>query len=263
MYVLVFLVFVYGLILVYFFFEQRKMLYLPEGNIPVAEDLRAYGLQLWPAVDGSDYRGLLAAPDLKDVRGTVIIFHGNAGTALDRHNYLPPLTGLGFRILLAEYPGYGGRSGKPSEKSYVADARKIIRAVHIEFPGLLYLWGESLGCGIAAAVSADSPIDGVVMLTPWDSLAAVTKSYYWYLPTRWLLRDHYDSLANLSKFKGPVAVMVAEQDQTIPRRFGLHLYDGLSEPKKLWLFPGAGHTDWPDAPDEQWWGEVVDFLVSH
>jgi len=261
--VVVFLVFVYGLILVYFFVEQRKMLYLPEGNVPVAAELHAHGLQLWPTGNDSDYLGLLAKPDSGVVRGTVIVFHGNAGTALDRYNYLPPLLSRGYRVLLAEYPGYGGRPGKPGEKRYVADARETVAAVHGAFPGPLYLWGESLGCGITAAVAAGSPTAGVVMLTPWDSLTAVAKSYYWYLPVHWLLRDHYDNLGNLSNFKGPVAVLVSEKDQTIPPRFGLHLYEGLSEPKKLWLFPGAEHSDWPDAPDEKWWGEVMDFLVSN
>lgn len=261
--VLVFLAFVYGLILVYFFFEQRKILYLPEGNIPAAEDLYAHGLQLWPSGSGRDFKGLLAEPDSEDVLGTIIIFHGNAGTALDRHNYLPPLTAIGYRVLLAEYPGYGGRPGKPSEKEYVADARKIIAGIHAEFPGPLYLWGESLGCGIAAAVASGSPAAGVVMLTPWDSLVAVARSYYWYLPVRWLLRDHYDNLANLSSFKRPVAVMVAEKDQTIPPRFGRHFYEELPEPKKLWIFSGAGHSDWPDAPDEKWWAEVMEFLTAN
>ena len=261
--VVVFLVFVYGLILVYFFVEQRKMLYLPEGDVPAAADLCAHGLQLWPAEGDSGYRGLLAVPDSGEVRGTVILFHGNAGTALDRHNYLPPLISMGYRVLLAEYPGYGGRPGKPSEENYVADARGTIAAIRAAFPGPLYLWGESLGCGITAAVAADSEAAGVVMLTPWDSLAAVAKSYYWYLPVHWLLRDRYESLVNLSKYKGPVAVLVSEKDQTIPPRFGLHLYEQLPEPKKLWLFPGAGHSDWPDAPDEKWWGEVMDFLAAN
>jgi pimeloyl-ACP methyl ester carboxylesterase len=261
--VLALLVFVYCLMLVYFFFEQRKMLYLPEGNIPAAEDLLAHGLQLWPAEDGSELLGLLAVPDSGEVRGTVIVFHGNAGTALDRHYYLPPLKAMGYRVLLAEYPGYGGRLGNVSEKSYVADARKIIARIQDEFPGQYYLWGESLGCGITAAVALRSSAAGVVMLTPWDSLAAVAKSYYWYLPVRWLLRDRYDNLVNLSKFKRPVAVLVAEKDQTIPQRFGLHLHEQLPEPKKLWLFTGAGHSDWPSSPEEKWWAEVMAFLTAN
>lgn len=263
LYVWIFLLFVYGLILLYFYVEQRKMLYLPEGNVPTQEELHAHGLQLWPVADDCSYQGLLAMPEAGRVQGSVVVFHGNAGVALDRQNYLEPLKSRGYRVLLAEYPGYGGRPGQPSEKNYVADARKIVERVQAEFPGPLYLWGESLGCGIVAAVASSLPVDGVVMLTPWDSLASVAKSYYWYLPVKWLLRDHYDSLANLSLYKGPVAVLVAEKDQTIPKRFGLHLYESLPEPKRLWIFPGAGHADWPDAPDEKWWGEVMDFLASN
>ena len=55
----------------------------------MAAELHAHGLQLWPVESGNGYLGLLAMPDSGAVRGTVIVFHGNAGTALDRHNYLP------------------------------------------------------------------------------------------------------------------------------------------------------------------------------
>ncbi len=36
--------------------------------------------------------------------------------------YFPALVKLGYRVLLAEYPGYGGRKGTPSEEVFVADA---------------------------------------------------------------------------------------------------------------------------------------------
>lgn len=52
----------------------------------------------------------------------MIVFHGNAGAAIDRSYYVDALTPLGYRVVLAEYPGYGGRSGQPREKVFVADA---------------------------------------------------------------------------------------------------------------------------------------------
>jgi len=75
----VFLVFVYGLILVYFFVEQRKMLYLPEGNVPVAAELHAHGLQLWPVESGNGYLGLLPVEEQTRKSGGKLDFRNAAG----------------------------------------------------------------------------------------------------------------------------------------------------------------------------------------
>ncbi len=58
----------------------------------------------------------------------------------------------GFRTFLYEYPGYGGRPGKPSAASIVGDAQNLIRSLDHDGFGPVYVWGESVGSGIAAAV---------------------------------------------------------------------------------------------------------------
>jgi pimeloyl-ACP methyl ester carboxylesterase len=40
------------------------------------------------------------------------------------------------------------------------------------------------------------------------------------------------------------------------------LYASLSQPKRLWVFENAGHSDWADSPELVWWDEVMDFLNS-
>jgi pimeloyl-ACP methyl ester carboxylesterase len=174
------------------------------------------------------------------------------------------LAPLGFNVILAEYPGYGGRRGVPSEDSLVEDARQTVRLAFGEFGSPLYLWGESLGCGVAAALAGDSsvPVDGLVLVTPWDSLTELARSLYWYMPVRLLLLDRFDSVKNLQDFKRPVAVVMALQDEIIPAARTLRLYEALNQPKHLWKFPAAGHNSWPTGPDEQWWGEVVQFVSS-
>jgi pimeloyl-ACP methyl ester carboxylesterase len=85
----------------------------------------------------------------------VLVFHGNAGSALDRKYYPDALEKLGYRVILVEYPGYGGRRGKLGEGSFVADARDLVTLARDEFGDPIYVWGESLGCGVAIAVAAD------------------------------------------------------------------------------------------------------------
>ncbi len=249
----------YGILVFIACLLQRNMLYFPHTKHPPREELRRLGLELWPP-GGGEYKGLIS--DSPGSRGVVVVFHGNAGAAWNRAYYVEALAPLGYRVLLAEYPGYGGRKGSLGEESFVADAKELVEKAHEEFGEPIFLWGESLGCGVAAGVAADPqvPVKGLVMLTPWDSLANLAKKIYWFLPVGLLLRDKYDNVKNLQAFKGPVAVAVAEKDEIVPKEFGLNLYESLPGKKRLWVFPGAGHNDWPSSPKEGWWKEVMEFL---
>jgi len=253
----------YGLLVTALFFYQRKMIYFPHRVKPQAHVVVPAGLRFWPG-QGDDYRGFVPERPPADPVGTVIVFHGNAGAAWHRNYYVHALVPLGFNVILAEYPGYGGRGGVPSEQSLVNDARQTVRLVYDRFGGPVYLWGESLGSGVAAAVAGSSPVpvDGVVLLTPWDSLPDLAQHMYWYLPVRLLLRDRYDNVKNLNGFEKPVAVVMAAHDEIIPARRTMRLYQSLSGPKRLWRFEYAGHNDWPVSPAEKWWNEVMRFVSS-
>ena len=157
-----------------------------------------------------------------------------------------------------------GRPGKPGENEFVADAQATLRLVHEQFGGPVVLWGESLGSGVAAAVAAQ-PADrsaGVVLVTPWDSLPELAQEIYRFLPMRWLLLDRYDSVSNLQGFRRPVAVVVAGEDEIIPPRRGLRLYEALPGVKRLWVLEGAGHNDWAGRVEQTWWREVMGFVAE-
>jgi alpha-beta hydrolase superfamily lysophospholipase len=242
---------------------QDRMLYYPEIRLrsEMADLASQLEFRLWPE-GADDYYGLVSAAPLPASRGTVLVWHGNAGSALHRGYYVPALQRLGFRVVLLEYPGYGARVGKLGEKPFVDDALRATRLAASDFGDPLYVWGESLGCGVASAVAADpeAGVQGAVMLTPWDTLPALAQSIYWYLPARWLVRDRYDNVRNLREFDGPVAVVMAAQDEIVPNRHTIGLYESLPGRKKLWVFEGAGHNTWPTAADARWWAEVAAFL---
>lgn len=243
------------------FLFQRRLLYLPSRH-PIPASGQEYGLRLWPQVN-EHYLGYLGGAIQPEARGTVVVFHGNAGSARDRGYFAEALGELGFRVLLAEYPGYGARSGKPSQKALVEQAQHIIRQVKDHFPGPVFLWGESLGAGVVAAAAAEtSDVDGLVLLTPWDSLTEVAQSLYWFLPVRLLIKDRYASSSYLSNYQGPVAVVLAENDEIIPIHHGEKLFNSLQSPKKRWVFAGAGHNSWPANRNEKWWQEVMDFVTK-
>jgi len=252
-----------GALLLAAYLWQRRMIYFPDPARPPEGHCRALGLRFWPD-SGDDYRGFIGMADPAGKKGLVVVFHGNAGGAADRVYYVHALAPLGYRVVLAEYPGYGGRRGGLGERPFVADAKETVRRASEAFGGPLFLVGESLGCGVAAAVAADPaiPVEGVVMITPWDSLPAVAQALYGNLPLQRLVRDKYDNVRNLQAYKKPIAVAVAEQDEIIPHANSLRLYESLTAPKRLWVFAGAGHNSWPVGPSEAWWREVMDFVSA-
>ncbi|HNE38924.1 alpha/beta hydrolase [Accumulibacter sp.] len=240
---------------------QDHLLYYPERASVEEMQVVSRGLAAWPTV--SDFRGLLAEPDVP-ARATVIVFHGNAGHAGHRDYYAEALAPLGLRVLLAEYPAYGPRAGSLGETSLVADAERTISLARELYRGPLLIIGESLGAGVAAAVSARQrdAVAGVLLVTPWDKLENVARHHYPLLPVRSLLRDRYDSVTNLVSFGRPVFVAVAERDRIIPAHFGQALEAALAPPKRLSIIAGADHNDWLLRVDDHWWQAAIDFLLA-
>jgi pimeloyl-ACP methyl ester carboxylesterase len=241
---------------------QNMFLYFPSSEFPSERMLASGNMKLWQTTD-RDYQGLTSNIDSSAPNGTVVIFHGNGGTAIDRGFYLEPLMGLGFRVILAEYPKYGGRLGKVGEKPFVADGLETVRQAHEQYGEPLYLLGESLGCGVAAAIAKQTtvPIAGIILITPWDTLAAVAKSLFPFLPVKLILTDKYDSVENLKSFNKKISVVGAERDEILPIKHAHNLYASLPEGrKKMWVIKGAGHNDWPFYADASLFKEITDFV---
>ncbi len=241
---------------------QNRFLYFPSSEPPSAKSLAVENMRLWQRTS-ADYRGLLADREAPAPSGTLVLFHGNGGTALDRGFYLEPLGKPGFRVILAEYPKYGGRPGQVGEKPFVADGLETVRLADEQYGGPLYLLGESLGCGVAAAVAKHTsvPIAGLVLITPWDTLASVAKSLFPFLPVSLFLTDKYDNIGNLQSFEGKISLIGAERDEILPIRHAHHLYQSLPEGKKrMRVIKGAGHNDWPFYAEASLWKEMTDFI---
>jgi uncharacterized protein len=238
---------------------QDRLLYFPEKT--TVANLVSQRLSAWPTP--YEFRGLVAEP-AGALRGSVIVFHGNAGHAGQREYYATALTRLGLRVILAEYPGYGPREGQLGERNLVDDAEQTIVRAHQLYGAPLLLVGESLGAGVAAAAGSRQrdKIAGLILITPWDRLVKVAAHHFAWLPVGWLLRDHYDSIAHLASFDRPVIVALAERDSIVPARFGMALYESLSAPKRLKLVSGAEHNDWIERVDENWWREATQFLLG-
>jgi hypothetical protein len=166
----------------------------------------------------------------------------------------------GTSWLLMDYRGYGQSEGSPSEKALVADALALYdhaaKLAGVD-PRRIHAFGRSLGSGPAVALAAARPLAGLVLVTPFDSLAALAKRYYWYLPVDWMLKHRFDSISLAPQLKTPLLCLIAERDEVIPAVHGERLYDAWGGAKRKVLL-GANHNSTDGAP--QFWPSIREFL---
>jgi pimeloyl-ACP methyl ester carboxylesterase len=195
--------------------------------------------------------------------GSVLIVHGNGGSALDRAYMTGSIhDAASLDIYILEYPGYGPRNGSPGEATVLAAADEAFENLPKALP--IYIVSESLGTGVAAHLAQKYPlrVAGLAMFVPYDKLASVAANHVPFLPAYYLLFDRYDPVAWLKNYHGPVAVIVAGADEIIPPKLGERLYESYDGPKELQIIPGARHSS-TTAETAGWWQKLLAFWQQH
>jgi hypothetical protein len=244
------------------YLAQRRLLYFPTRNgLDVSTRLaRSVGLEPW--LDGAGrFIGWRAPhPDGVPVARAVVL-HGNAGTALDRIYLRDVLQGPGLpriELFLLEYPGYGPRTGSPSQESIVAATVEAIDLLGEKVP--VFLVGESLGSAAVVLAAAARPgVAGLLLVTPLSSVTAVARRHYPFVPAS-LVRDAFRADLALPRYGGRVAFLVAGQDEVVFADLGRALFEAYPGPKRMWEEQRASHNTLRFRPGDPLWAEVWKFL---
>ena len=174
---------------------------------------------------------------------TVIQFHGNGAAGWYGSRYLAPLAREGYGVVLAEYRGYSGNPGAPSEAGLAEDARAYAdwtaRSWEVRLPFLL---GESLGTGVAVSLAAERPVAGLFLDSPYTSIPDVV----WAGPYFWapgvLVRNRFDSLSRIRDVRAPVFVVHGTDDILIPNRLSRRLLAAAPCRAGTLYLPGVPHV---------------------
>ena len=184
----------------------------------------------------------------------VLYFGGNAEEVswmLDHAARRAP--GVGW--LLVDYRGYGASGGSPSEKALTEDALRWYDRVAGK---KTYVFGRSLGSGVAVQVAAARPVAGVILVAPFDSLVEVGKRHYPFLPVNLLLKHRFDSVSAAPNITAPLLCIVATDDEIIPVAHAKRLYDAWAGEKRWVGLEGAGHNSTDNAAN--YWTSITAFL---
>lgn len=246
-------------------FGQRRLLYFPSRYTldAVRDRAREAGLEPW--APGGNFAGWRRPTP--GARGTLLVFHGNAGSAVDRlliaEAFARASPSLPLEILLCEYPGYGPRPGEPGEGAILDAAREALAAARAASPGPVFVLGESLGSAVAARLAALAPeeVAGLVLVTPLASVPAVAARHFPWIPG-FLSRDTWRADRALPSYPGPVAFVVAGEDEVTFADLGRALFEAYPGTKRLWLEPGATHNGLDWRASHPTWREVMAFVAG-
>lgn len=236
----------------------RKLIYFPEKNVLPQEMslLKEAGFEPYHSTLGSEgfcgYVRRHAKPEK-----IIVMFHGNAGHAAHRIYMAYGLLNEPVVLYLAEYPGYGGRAGSPTETSLYQAAVADLETLQKEFGRLpVFVIGESLGTGVATKLASLGGVKAIVLVSPFTTLIDVGKAHYPFLPVGSLVKDRFDSVTHLKKTSVPLLVIHGEQDDIVPFEFGKKLYESYVGPKEFVSIKGAAHNNlpWDDTNSVLWTG---------
>ena len=188
----------------------------------------------------------------KSVRGptnaTVIYFHGNGGNITDVAWVAENLASRGFDVLLLDYRGYGQSDGESRDEvglyadgdaalSYLVEGRHVA-------PERIVLYGQSLGTVVATDLAARRQCGAVILESGVSSASSVASHSLPWLP-RWLHfigKNRFESARKLKNVRVPVLITHGDPDPVLPTDEARTLFESANEPKKLLIYPGAGHN---------------------
>ena len=194
--------------------------------------------------DGNRLSGIhIPADEPRKERMLVLGFGGNAWNSQDVAEYLHELYPEA-EVVAFHYRGYKPSTGEPSADALIADAPLVYDlAVERLKPQRTIAVGFSIGSGIAAQLATRRRLDGLILVTPFDSLKAVAQSMYPWLPIGPLFEHQIDAALACKKTDVPIAIVAAERDEIVrPERTA-----ALRSHVRNLIFDrtiaGAGHND--------------------
>ena len=222
---------------------QRDLLYFPSETAatPNWPGLEIVALQSEPDLEVRHFYVPPPAPE----GPVVVVFHGNAGHAGHRVRKFQKLLEAGIGVFFAEYRGYGGNPGEPSEDGLTADALAVMAYIDTlgVGPDRIVLYGESLGTGVAVKMAVDHSVAGVILEAPYTSIAEMAELRFGGLPLGWLVVDAWETAGRIEQVNTPLLVVHGEADRVIPVQMGRQVFDLAPEPKAALFHPAAGHNN--------------------
>lgn len=179
----------YVLAAAFLFVCQRSFIYFPRATHVSLADLGLSGATEEKVVTADGVEIMAWYAPAPAGAPTIVFFHGNGGFIEAFADRIRDGQEKGRGVMLVEYRGYSGLKGTPTEEGLYADGRAALDWLerHGVPSSSVFLYGESLGSGVATKLASERRVAGVILESPYTSAPAVGQSAYWMFPVSLLM----------------------------------------------------------------------------
>ena len=241
-------VIVYIGLCVVLYFGQDRSIFFPGPNDPgLRQEMRTSRVEI--VVSGATLEGWWTENPTATSSAVILYFGGNAEDVLRTAATASRFNAR--QMFFANYRGYGRSTGTPGQQPLYDDALAIY--AHAIEKGVraeqMVVMGRSLGSGVASMLAVARPVHAAVLITPFDSLAAVAAEHYPWFPVRWLLRHPFPSTDWARQARVPALFVAAAEDAIIPPSHARKLFEAWVGGKEIHVLNGKDHNDIETHPD--------------
>jgi fermentation-respiration switch protein FrsA (DUF1100 family) len=244
---------------------ENRLIFHP--NTSLERNPREVGLEFedlyFTARDGVRLNGWFIP--FRAATSTLVWFHGNAGNMGDRVENIKLLHDhVNVNIFIFDYRGYGRSEGRPSEEGAYLDGEAALDLVKKKTGNAgarkTILFGRSLGAAIATEMATRFENEGLILESPFISVAEMARVVFPFLPIGPLLRTRFDAREKIQKIKVPLLVLHGDRDDVVPYEHGKRVFEAAPEPKKFFTIPGATHNDTYVIGGERYFQQLKEFI---
>jgi hypothetical protein len=206
--------------------------------------------------------------------GTIFYSHGRArhlGRYWDRAELM---WGLGYNVMIYDYPGYGRSSGEPDEDGMNAAADAVLEVLPTMpgyDPDAVFFMGYSLGGSPAyemALRAARGEIDVIPQALLSESAFCSTETLvqdgsYTNLTVEFLSNNPFDNCAKIREVSEsfPVRILHGEADDFLTPIHAKLLEEASAGSAELIWFPEADHSELPVVEPQAYEDALTEFFV--
>ena len=194
-------------------------MYFPPQDAPNTAVLTARGERLITVnvSDVGDIKAVYQAPPT-DTAPVILFFHGNGSAAHYYSAYFDDFQRWGYGYLAAEYPGYAGNPGTPTEDSLLHAGQAHYDALIGRgiAPEQIYVFGHSLGAAVAVEIAKNNSVQAVILGAPFLSMQDMAHRQMPFFPTQILVKDTYRSDKRIAQIDAPIIILHGTDDGRSP-----------------------------------------------
>ena len=177
-------------------------------------------------------------------KGVVLYFHGNMENINRYAKFADIFTNKGYEVWMPDYPGFGKSTGELTEKKLYQMASLTYTMANAKYPkNNIFIYGKSLGTGIASQLASVKDCRVLILETPYYSIPDLFSCYVPLYPTGIISKYKIPTYEYLNKVKAPILILHGTDDEVIPYRCGVKLKSALKPADEFISIQGGKHNN--------------------